>query len=70
MRFSQGYPQLLGQHSAIERLFQLNGRRWRKTLAVEISYAIEDHNLHFDLLLLFTETSIARLTQKIHYLMD
>ncbi|MDH4570592.1 response regulator [Pseudomonas sp. BN414] len=70
VRFSQGHPQLLGRHSSIERLFQLNNRRWRKTLAVEISYAIEDHNLHFDLLLLFTETSIARLTQKIHYLMD
>ncbi|WP_271412168.1 response regulator [Pseudomonas sp. Q1-7] len=70
VRFSQGHPQLLGQHTCVERLFRLNNRRWRKTLAVEISYTIEDHNLHFDLLLLFTETSIARLTQKIHYLMD
>ncbi|WP_375740227.1 response regulator [Pseudomonas boanensis] len=70
VRFSQGHPQLLGQHASVERLFQLNSRRWRKTLAVEISYVIEGHDLHFDLLLLFTETSIARLTRKIHYLMD
>ncbi|MHC5349059.1 response regulator [Metapseudomonas furukawaii] len=70
IRFSQSHPRLLGQHSSVERLLNLNTRRWHKTLAVEISYEIEDRELHFDLLLLFTESSVARLTQKIHYLMD
>jgi chemotaxis protein CheY-P-specific phosphatase CheC len=70
VRFSQGHPQLLGQHASIERLIHLNQRRWKKTLAVEISYSLEDHNIHFDLLLLFTEDSIKRLTNKIRYLMD
>jgi CheY-like chemotaxis protein/chemotaxis protein CheY-P-specific phosphatase CheC len=70
VRFSQGHPQLLGRHASIERLIQLNQRRWKKTLAVEISYSIEAHNLHFDLLLLFTEDSIKRLTHKINYLMS
>ncbi|MET1080573.1 MAG: response regulator [Pseudomonas sp.] len=70
VRFSQGHPQLLGQHSSIERLIKVTQQRWRKTLAVEISYSLEGHSIHFDLLLLFTEDSIQRLTNKIRYLMD
>lgn len=69
VRFSQGHPQLLGQHASIERLIHLNRTRWKKTLAVEISYSLEGHDVHFDLLLLFTEDSLARLTDKINYLM-
>jgi len=70
VRFSQGHPQLLGLHSSIESLITVNKQRWRKTLAVEISYSLEGHNVHFDLLLLFTEDSIQRLTYKINYLMN
>lgn len=71
IRFSQGHPQLLGQHArSIDELIQFNGARWRKTLAVEISYGLEDHAVNFDLLLLFTENSIPRLTAKIEYLME
>jgi len=70
LRFSQGHPQLLGQHASLEQLIQVNRQRWRKTLAVEISYSLEGHAIHFDLLLLFTEDSIKRLTDKIGYLME
>jgi chemotaxis protein CheY-P-specific phosphatase CheC len=70
IRFSQGHPQLLGQHAAIGELIQLNRERWKKTLAVEISYGLEGHAVHFDLLLLFTEDSLPRLTDKIRYLME
>lgn len=70
VRFSQGHPTLLGQHAALEQLIQLNRQRWKKTLAVEISYSLEEHDIHFDLLLLFTEDSIKRLNDKIHYLMS
>ncbi|VXC08033.1 response regulator [Pseudomonas sp. 8O] len=70
LRFSQGHPQLLGQHASLDQLIQVNRQRWRKTLAVEISYSLEGHAIHFDLLLLFTEDSIKRLTDKIGYLMD
>ncbi|MDN5514140.1 MAG: response regulator, partial [Pseudomonas sp.] len=69
LRFSQGHPQLLGQHASLDQLIQINRQRWRKTLAVEISYSLEGHAIHFDLLLLFTEDSIKRLTAKIGYLM-
>ncbi len=67
--FSQGHPQILGQHAAIEDLIRVNQLRWKKTLAVEISYSLEGHDIHFDLLLLFTEDSIERLTHKLAYLM-
>ncbi|VXC79776.1 Response regulator [Pseudomonas sp. 8Z] len=70
LRFSQGHPQLLGQHASLDQLIQINAQRWRKTLAVEISYSLEGHAIHFDLLLLFTEDSIKRLTGKIGYLME
>lgn len=70
LRFSQGHPQLLGQHASLDQLIQLNRQRWQKTLAVEISYSLEGRAIHFDLLLLFTEDSIARLTGKIGYLME
>lgn len=70
LRFSQGHPQLLGQHASLDQLIHVNRQRWRKTLAVEISYSLEGHAIHFDLLLLFTEDSIKRLTDKIGYLME
>lgn len=68
--FSQGHPVVLGQHSPIEELIRVNQRRWKKTLAVELSYSLEGHDIHFDLLLLFTEDSVARLSHKTAYLMS
>ncbi|VVO62735.1 response regulator [Pseudomonas silesiensis] len=68
--FSQGHPQILGQHAAIDDLIRVNSKRWKKTLAVEISYSLEGHDIRFDLLLLFTEDSIERLTHKLAYLMN
>lgn len=70
VRFSQGHPQMLGQHCAIGDLMHVNKTRWKKTLAVEISYSIEGMRIHFDLLLLFTEDSVKRLTDKISHMMD
>lgn len=68
--FSQGHPQVLGEHASIDELIRINSQRWRKTLAVEVSYSIEGHNIHFDLLLLFTEDSVPLLTGKLAYLME
>ncbi len=70
IRFSQGHPMVLGRHCAIDELIRINQTRWKKTLAVEISYGIEHHSVHFDLLLLFTEDSVPRLTDKMGYLMS
>ena len=68
LEFSQGHPQVLGQHVPIDQLVRVNQSRWRKTLAVEISYGIEGHHIHFDLLLLFTEDSIPLLQRRLTYL--
>ena len=35
-----------------------------------VSYSIEGHDIHFDLLLLFTEDSVSLLTDKLAYLME
>lgn len=68
--FSQGHPQVLGQQASINELIRLNQRRWKSTLAVEISYSLEGHDIHFDLLLLFTEDSVELLSRKLAYLMS
>ncbi|WNW14385.1 response regulator (plasmid) [Pseudomonas sp. DTU_2021_1001937_2_SI_NGA_ILE_001] len=68
--FSLGHPQILGQQSGISDLIDVNQKRWKKTLAVEVSYSVEGHNIHFDLLMLFTEDSVERLSRKLAYMMS
>ncbi|MDX1370392.1 response regulator [Pseudomonas sp.] len=70
VQFSQSHPVVLGEHASIEELIRLNRPRWKTTLAVEISYSIEGHHIHFDLLLLFTEDSVPLLSNKLAYLMN
>ncbi len=66
--FSQGHPVVLGQHRPIQQLIQTNQHRWKRTLAIEINYKIRDHQVHCDLLLLFTEDSIQFMNNKILHL--
>lgn len=70
IRFSQGHPTVLGQHRKVSDLMAANAARWRKTLAMEINYRIEDYRINCDLLLLFTEDSVATLNDKIGYLLN
>jgi CheY-like chemotaxis protein len=70
VEFSQGHPQMLGSQGGIDDLIRINHQRWQKTLAVEISYSLEGHGINFDLLMLFTEDSVERLTKKLAYLMS
>lgn len=67
---SQGHPLILGQHCPIEDLIRINQRRWKRTLAVEISYSLEDLDIHFDLMLLFTEDSVPRLREQLDFLIN
>mgnify|MGYP001390361940 FL=1 len=67
---SQGHPMVLGQHCPIEDLIRINQRRWKRTLAVEISYGLEDLEIHFDLLLLFTEDSVPRLRETLDFMIN
>lgn len=70
MTFSQGHPVVLGQHAAVSDLIKANSSRWRKTLAIEISYGIENYNISCDLLLLFTEDSLKTLKHKVEFLLE
>lgn len=68
--FSQGNPMILGRHVDIGQLLRTNKNRWKQTLAIEICYSIESHNIHCDLLLLFTEGSVPVLMKKSGYLAE
>lgn len=68
--FSQGHPMVLGQHVKVSDLIKANASRWKQTLAIEITYEIENHNITCDVLLLFTEDSLEKLYKKLSYLMD
>lgn len=68
--FSQGHPTILGQHVDITELVRQNAQRWRKTLAIEISYTIENFSIHFDLLLLITEDSLDAMGKKLAFMLE
>jgi len=70
MPFSQGHPVVLGQHCNISELVAANITHWQKTLAIEISYGIENYPIKCDILLLFTETSMQTLNNKVSYMLD
>jgi len=70
IQFSQGQPEVLGQHRKISDLIDNNANKWKKTLAIEISYSIENYPIKCDLLLLFTEQSMQTLNNKLAYLID
>lgn len=67
---SQGYPLVLGRHLGIDELLRRNGARWGRTLAIELGCSIEKRNVRCELLLLFTENSLAALDARIGALMD
>jgi chemotaxis protein CheY-P-specific phosphatase CheC len=70
IKFSQGHPQVIGRHIKMGDLVRRNAQRWHKTLAIEMSCEIRDRNVNCNLLLLFTEDSIAPLNQLVSYLND
>jgi len=69
LSFSQGHPVVLGRHVKVANLIKANAARWKKTLAIEITYEIENYNITCDLLLLITEDSIENLNKRLSYLM-
>lgn len=68
--FSFGPPMLLGQHCNIADLLHNNNMKWKQALVVEINYAIENHKINCDLLLVIAEHSIHGLVEKLNYLLD
>ena len=70
VNFSQGQPYLLGQHINIQELLNRKGAGWTRLLAIELPYRLEGRNVNCDLLLLFTEDSLAILRNKVSYLLE
>ncbi|WP_363323489.1 response regulator [uncultured Pseudoteredinibacter sp.] len=70
LHFSRGAPVVLGQHCDVSQLLETNNQAWQRTLAIELSYAIEDYPIKCDLLLFFTEDSIPHLAHHASYLLD
>lgn len=68
--FSQGHPIVLGQHRNVNEIIKANKIRWRRTLAIEISYGLEGYSVHCDLVLLFTEDSMKTMDKKLAHLME
>ena len=64
LSFSQGHPVILGQHCKISDLLKAPSN-WEETLAIEIGYKIENHDIDSDLLLLFTNDTVPLLNKKI-----
>lgn len=70
IHFNQGHPVVLGQHCMVDDILKSGNHQWSKTLAIEIHYTIEHVNIDCDLLLLFTEDSVAKLNNVIDFLLD
>ena len=66
--FSQGQPTILGRNEKVGKLIEQNISHWNEILSIEIEYAIENKNIHCDLLLLFTEDSIPALNERVSYI--
>ncbi|WP_018983558.1 response regulator [Salinimonas chungwhensis] len=70
INFSQGHPIVLGQHRAITDIISANQLKWRRTLAIELSYGLEGYNVRCDLILLFTEDSMETMNAKLAHLLE
>ena len=68
--FSHSHPVLLGQHVKIEDLINTKKTTWKRTLAVEIIYEVENYQVNCDLMLLFTEDSIPTLENLLSFLVE
>ena len=70
INFSQGHPIVLGQHRAITEIIAMNQIKWKRTLAIELSYGLEGYNVQCDLILLFTEESMKMMNSKLALLLE
>ena len=70
VNFSQGHPVVIDRHVKVNDLLRGSVSQWKKTLAIEIAYKIENKRINCELLLLFTEDSIPALNQRISYIVD
>lgn len=65
VQFTHNHPIVLGRHCDLDELLSKNVSRWNKVLAIEIGYSIKNHDIHFDLLLLFPDNSMELMFEKL-----
>ncbi|OMH25587.1 response regulator [Motiliproteus sp. MSK22-1] len=68
LRFSRGHPTVLDSQDNIDKLLAHGAHQWKKTLAIEFDYRIEDHDIQCTLMLLFSENSIQMLHNRTAYI--
>jgi hypothetical protein len=61
---------VLGRHVRVGDLLQGAAGRWTQTLAIEMGCRIENRQVSCDLLLLFTEDSLAFMNERVACLID
>ncbi len=66
--FSEGCPTLLGKHFQINELFDAKSQS-QEVLEIDIKFALEEHDISWTLIILFTEDSIPKLNEKTNCLM-
>ncbi|BES71924.1 response regulator [Marinobacter nanhaiticus D15-8W] len=70
LRFGLSHPTVLGQHRQVSELLEYHQDGDQQLLCIEINYAIEDHNVVCDLLILLTADSRPHLEKAIAYLTE
>lgn len=63
--FSEARPVILGRNARLDEMLAGRHSLWRPTLAVEVGYRVEDHNISCELLLLFTQDSLPTLDRQL-----
>lgn len=66
--FSQSHPTVLGRHTSWEKLLRARQDSDEQVLVIELDYAIEDRDIHCDLILFISGDSLALLNERIAYL--
>ncbi|WMC09613.1 response regulator [Oceanimonas pelagia] len=70
VRLGLGQPTVLGRHQPITTLLEHHSNKHEQLLCIEIPYALEQHQIHCNLLVLLTEASVSRLEQNLAYLTE
>lgn len=65
LHFSHGHPIVLGRNIGLEALLNDNISRGKRLMAIEIAYAVKRHEIQFDLLLLFPDSSMDKIYQRL-----
>ena len=63
--FSHSSPIILGRNRELESMLANTKQRWNRIMAVEIGYGIKQRGIHFELLLLFPDTSMERIYSRL-----